>query len=300
MKDITMPSKKDRSDTVIGIELSMIEFVIGATAITSATSLFFGWLYHHAYFDVFNMKPEWLGYSLQDYILGSRNVFILGTLIIFALFMAKLRFDFGRADLRLLLFWISIIGFIGLIAYLIYDVAHFLSTRGLTAVTYRPLWITIFSLSIFFAYSISASTLFYKYLNDSNKYRAWGPYAVWSGYAALAFMGLAFLATVMGYLEGTYDASETSTRLARVNVITRTELGFEIKPDRVSNDNTGTEIYTYYNLRLLAQKDDTLYVFRIGSPVYMLQKSNLYSLMLGETDISDLQPINSITPTPVP
>src|SRR5919108_5840867 len=165
-----MPSRKDTSDTVIGIELSVIEFVIGATAITSATSLFFGWLYYHAYFDVFNMKPEWLGYSLQDYILGSRNVFIIGALIIFALFMAKLRYDFGRTDLRLLLFWISIIGFVGLIVYMIYDVANFLSTRGLTVVTYRPLWITVFSISIFFAYSISASTLFYKYLNRSNKY----------------------------------------------------------------------------------------------------------------------------------
>jgi hypothetical protein len=295
-----MPSRKDKSDIAIGTELSLIQFAIGATAIISAMSLFFGWLYYHAYFGVFSMKPEWLGYSLQDYILGSRNVFIIGTLIIFSLFIAKLKFDFGRRELRLIILWISVIGLIGLIVYLIYDVVSFISTRSLTVVTYRPLWITIFSISIFFAYGISASTVFYEYLNNSNRYKVWASYAVWSGYLAVAFMCMAFLANVMGYLEGIYDASATSTRLARVNVVTRNELGFEISPDIVGNDGSGASIYTYYNLRLLAQKDDTLYVFRVGSPVYMLQKSNLYSLMLGETKLNLPQPTNAMTSTPTP
>ena len=291
-----MSSSKPRSDLSIGVEISLIQTIIGATTIISAMLLFIGWLYHRAYFRVFGLKPEWLGYNLQDYILGARNVLIIGAAIIFCLIIAKLRFDFERREIRLAGVWLSIFAFSVLIIYLVYDMINFFAVRSPNIGTYRPLWVTIFSIAIFLAYSVSASTLFYRYLSGSNKYKVWAAYIVWSGYVSLAFLGMSLMANYMGYLEGIYDSSSASNRLPRVSMITRSEIGFDMKPDLISKDSSGLDIYTYYNLRLLAKDSDSLYVFRIGSPVYVVQSANIYTLMLGEQNLH--QPANAVTQTP--
>ena len=281
-------------------ELSVLQSLLGATALISASLFYVSWLYHRKYFGAMGIRAELVSYSTQDYILNAKSVLAVSTLMILLLVLARLRLDLESERLRRSIFFSSISGLGVMIVYTVIDILRLWSKVGAGVVGYRSAWMTGLAILALLAYSACASTFLFKWALASSYYKNLAPLIVWSSLVAIATLLISLGAALIGDFEGKYDAS-VSSRLPIINLATKRPLGFGIQPDMIMQDAGGSEVYVYYHIRLVTQSKDILYVLRpeqrvIPAPVHAIPMAKVYALSFGQNN----GPIFTTSPIPIP
>lgn len=300
---------KENATASNSLELTLAQNILGTTAFITAVLLSISWLYHRGYLKAFDLKPELVSYSTQDYILNARTVLAVSSLILLVTVFSRLFINYTDTRIRVFICAVNSVGIVLLLIYLAVDISRFVAVLGYNWVSYRPYWMLALGAVTFLLYGCLAPTVFYRFVATSSKYQKLANLVSWSGFLALALLGVIWLAHFMGYHEGRYDSVSTS-RLPEVSIGLKHLLGVDTVPDQTLLVADGEETYVYYNLRLLTRNNDIWYVFRVNQgtappDVFAVQTSDIKMMSLGRhvvplipTPVPPATPVSTPVPTP--
>lgn len=276
------PAKQD----AVFFERSVLQTILGMTALVSAALFYISWLYHRRYFEAFGLHANMIRLDARDYILNAKSALAINAIIIAVVILIRFFVDLRSRRFRFTIAIISLLGFLAGTIYLVTDIWSWGNKFGINIVGYRSAWVMLVFILVVLLYSTVASTLIYNRIQLSKSFQKIVIPVVWSSVLALGFLAISLTSSFIGSFEGKHDASITS-RLPFVTIETKQPIGIGIQPDFLGKGATQVdERYFYYNLRLLAKEGSNIYLLRpekgVSTPlVYMVDMSTIQSFSLG-------------------
>jgi hypothetical protein len=270
----------------INSPFTLLQNLLGTTALITASLFFMSWVYNRRYFEAFSLHGYSIRYTPQDYILNAKSALALNLFFLIILFVILIHPVSANPKFPRLVSLLNGISAVLALIYLIFDVWKSFLTWGVDNLVYKPSWPIIVSVIALLIYGILAPTFLFNKAKMSKYYAKVARLTAWSGLFSFGLVFMALTTNFIGSAEGNLDSS-TNSRLLFINVATKEPLGFGIQPDLVMTDNEqGGYIYIYKNLRYLTYDEGVLYLLKpeqgvVRPLVHMIPLEKAYIVSLG-------------------